>query len=596
MKQHLVSMLLERAARYKSNEVFKFKSNGSASKYESISWSELVNQVKNVSRALISLGYKEADNIGIFSDNRPEWTIADFGVLGVRGVVVPFYATSSRQQLKYIVDETGMGLIFVGNAEQYEKALWLLENTDTIAKIVVFDPTVKIANDKSIDWKSFCESGKNENFTPQLNKQLEEAKAEDLATIIYTSGTTGEPKGVMFDHAQFFSCFRIHDERLDVNESDLSVCFLPLSHVFERTWTYFIIYRGARNAYTENPREIISQLPIIKPTVMCTVPRFFEKTYDGIQLELSKWPTFKQNIFNWAISIGHKYSGYKSKTQKPPVGLRFKYALANKLVLKKLRSVFGGNIKFMPCAGAAISPKLLKFFHAAGIFVNYGYGATETTATVSCFKSHRYDLDACGSIMPGLEINFSDEGEILIKGSTVFKGYYNKPEETKKSLIDGWYYSGDKGYLTPNGDLIMIDRIKDLMKTSVGKYISPQKIELTLSQDPFIEQVVAIGDNRKFVTALIIPAFELLKKEADKMSINYTSIDDLISKSEIYEFYATRIEKLQDDFTPYEKVVRFKILKEALSIQNGLLTNTLKVKRNVIIDQFKEQIDSMYLS
>lgn len=277
MKQHLVSMLLERAARYKTNEVFKFKSNSSSSKYESITWSELASQVKNVSRALISLGFKDGDNIGIFSDNRPEWTIADFGILGIRSVVVPFYATSSKQQLKYIVDETKMGLIFVGNGEQYEKALWLLENTETMAKIVVFDPSVKVANEKSIDWKTFCELGNSENNTAQLNKYYEEAQSSDLATIIYTSGTTGEPKGVMLDHARFFSCFRIHDERLDVNESDLSACFLPLSHVFERTWTYFIIYRGARNAYIDNPREIINQLPLIKPTVMCTVPRFFEK-------------------------------------------------------------------------------------------------------------------------------------------------------------------------------------------------------------------------------------------------------------------------------------------------------------------------------
>jgi long-chain acyl-CoA synthetase len=596
MKQHLVSMLLERATQYGSKEVFKFKSTSSVSKYESITWNDFASQVKNVSRALISLGFKEVDNIGIFSDNRPEWTIADFGILGSRGVVVPFYATSSKQQLKYIVDETKMGLIFVGNSEQYEKALWLLENTETMAKIVVFDPTVKVANEKCIDWKTFCELGNNDNHTEQLNKYIDEAQPSDLATIIYTSGTTGEPKGVMLDHAQFFSCFRIHDERLDVNESDLSACFLPLSHVFERTWTYFIIYRGARNAYIDNPREIISQLPIIKPTVMCTVPRFFEKTYEGIQLELAKWPAVKQNIFNWSIAIGHKHSEYLSKAQKPPKSLTVKHAVANKLVLKKLRSVFGGNIKFMPCAGAAISPKLLRFFHAAGIFVNYGYGATETTATVSCFKSNRYDFDVCGSIMPGLEVNISDNGEILIKGSTVFKGYYNKPEETSKSLIDGWYQSGDKGYLTPNGDLVMTDRIKDLIKTSVGKYVSPQKIELLFTQDPLIEQVIAIGDFRKYVSALIVPSFEMLKREAQKMGIEYTDFMDLVSKKEIIDLYSVRIEQIQVDFTSYEKVVKFKLLAEPFSIQNGMLTNTLKVRRNALIEQYKNEIEEMYLS
>lgn len=593
MKEHLVNMVLERAARYGSREVFKYKLKDS-NNYGSISWNHLANEIQNVSKALISLGFKEKENIGIFSDNRPEWTISDFGILGIRGVVVPFYATSSKQQLKYIVDETKMKLIFVGNKEQYEKALWLIENTESVKMIVVYDQGIAPNNDKCIDWNSFCSLASKGDYTNELSKLMVEANPDDLATIIYTSGTTGEPKGVMLDHATFFSCFRIHDERLDVLESDLSACFLPLSHVFERTWTYFILYRGARNAYIENPREIVKQLPIIKPTLMCTVPRFFEKTYEGIQLELSKWPPVKQNIFRWAISVGHKHAEYLSKDQKPPKGLAFKHGIANALVLKKLRGVFGGNIRFMPCAGAAISPKLLRFFHAAGIFVNYGYGATETTATVSCFRSNRYDFDTCGSVMPGLEVKISDAGEILIKGSTVFKGYYNKPEETKKSLINGWYQSGDQGYVTPYGYLIMTDRIKDLIKTSVGKYVSPQKIELLFGQDPFIEQAIAIGDNHKFVTALILPSFDMLKKEAIKMGLSFTDNADLITKAEIVDFYQKRIDKIQEDFTSYEKVVKFKLISEPFSIQNGMLTNTLKVKRNILIDQYKSLIEEMY--
>jgi len=415
-----------------------------------------------------------------------------------------------------------------------------------------------------------------------------------LATIIYTSGTTGEPKGVMLDHATFFYCFQIHDERLDVVESDMSACFLPLSHVFERTWTYFILYRGASNAYIDNPREVVKYLPVIKPTLMCTVPRFFEKTYEGIQLELSKWPTIKQNIFNWAIAVGHKRSEFLCKNQNIPTGLKFKYALANKLVLKKLRGVFGGNIKFMPCAGAAISPKLLRFFHAAGIFVNYGYGATETTATVSCFKEKTYDFDTCGSIMPGIQVKISDQGEILVKGSTVFKGYYNKPEATQKSLIDGWYHTGDQGFITPSGNLVMQDRIKDLMKTSVGKYVSPQKIELLFGQDPFIEQVIAIGDNRKYVTALIVPSFEMLKKEVEKLGVATSDNKDLAANEIVNVFYTKRLEKIQEDFTPYEKVVKFKLLSEPFSIQNGLLTNTLKVRRNELIKLYSREIEEMY--
>lgn len=593
MKEHLYDMLMERAERFGSREVFKFKKTNST-EYGSFSWIDVADKVRAVSSALYSLGFRHGDNIGIFSDNKPEWTISDFGILGVRGVVVPFYATSSKQQLKYIVDETKMKLIFVGNLEQYEKALWLLDNTETIKNIVVYDSSIILNNEKCIAWDEFCQLGTSNNNSEALADIMKEAQSEDLATIIYTSGTTGEPKGVMLDHSTFFYCFQIHDERLDVVESDVSACFLPLSHVFERTWTYFILYRGASNAYIDNPREIVKYLPVIKPTLMCTVPRFFEKTYEGIQLELSKWPAIKQNIFNWAITVGHKRSEYLCKNQNIPTGLKIKYALANKLVLKKLRGVFGGNIKFMPCAGAAISPKLLRFFHAAGIFVNYGYGATETTATVSCFKEKTYDFDTCGSIMPGIQVKISDQGEILVKGSTVFKGYYNKPDATQKSLIDGWYHTGDQGYITPTGNLVMQDRIKDLMKTSVGKYVSPQKIELLFGQDPFIEQVIAIGDNRKYVTALIVPSFEMLKKEVEKLGVAFTDYKDLAANESVNLFYAKRLEEIQEEFTPYEKVVKFKLLSEPFSIQNGLLTNTLKVRRNELIKLYSKEIEEMY--
>jgi long-chain acyl-CoA synthetase len=400
----------------------------------------------------------------------------------------------------------------------------------------------------------------------------------------------------MLTHSTFLYTFKIHDERLDVNEKDVSVCFLPLSHVFERMWTYYMLYKGATNVFIDNPREIVKHLPVIKPTLMCTVPRFFEKTYEGIQAELSKGSPAKKKIFNWAVKTGHERSSYLSKNQNTPAILGLKYKLADALVLKKLRNIFGGNIKYMPCAGAAISPVLLRFFHATGLIINYGYGATETSATVSCFRSDRYDFDTCGSVMPGIEVKISDQGEILIKGNTVFKGYYNKPEETAKTLIDGWYHSGDQGYITPNGDLVMTDRLKDLMKTSSGKYVSPQKIELHFGQDPYIEQIIAIGDKKKYVTALIVPSFHALKIEAERIGLKALDEAELVVRKEIIDFYNERIHKLQEDLANYERVIRFKLLPEPFSIQNGMLTNTLKVRRNMLIEQFKDDIDKMYLS
>ena len=585
---------MDRASRYNSREVFRQR-DPETNSYKKFSWESLVSTSQMVSRSLLSLGTDTLENVGVFSDNRPEWIFSDLGIIGIRGVVVPFYSTSSKQQLKYIVDETRMRLIFVGNREQYEKALWLLENTETLKKIVVFDAGIAPDSDSCISWEKFIGLDKGNHLEDELKNRMQEIQPDDLVTIIYTSGTTGESKGVMLTHSTFFYTFKIHDERLEVNESDVSVCFLPLSHVFERMWTYYMLYRGATNVFIDNPRDIIKHISVIKPTLMCTVPRFFEKTYEGIQAELTKWSSAKKKIFKWSVKTGHEYSAFLSKNQKPPVTLNLKHHIADLLVLKKLRGIFGGSIRYMPCAGAAISPALLRFFHAAGVIINYGYGATETSATVSCFRDDIYDFDTCGTTMPGIEVKISDQGEILVKGETVFKGYFNKPEETARTLIDGWYYSGDQGFITPNGDLVMTDRIKDLMKTSSGKYVSPQKIELLFGQDPFIEQIIAIGDNRKYITALIVPSFLTLKGEAERIGLKALDDAELIVRKEIIEFYNERIHKLQEDLANYERVIRFKLLPEPFSIQNGMLTNTLKVRRNMLIEQFKEDIDKMYL-
>ncbi len=593
--ENLVTMTMEKASRNNSREVFR-QENAKSNAFNSISWEMLIRNFNQVSKALLSLGTKPLENIGIFSDNRSEWVYTDLGIIAVRGVVVPFYATSSKSQLKYIVDETRMKLIFVGNREQYEKALWLLENTETLKTIVVFDPDVEPDNEFCISWKKFTNLDADNRFDKELQQRISEIHPDDLVTIIYTSGTTGDSKGVMLTHATFMYTFKIHDERLEVTDKDISVCFLPLSHVFERMWTFYMLYRGATNVFIDNPREIIKHVSVVKPTVMCTVPRFFEKTREGIQAELLKWSPLKKKIFHWSVSIGLQYSEIRSNNQKPSPMLRFRHFIADALVLKKLRNIFGGRIRFMPCAGAAMNPSLLRFFHAAGVMINYGYGATETSATVSCFKSDKYDLNTCGTIMPGIEVKISPEGEILIKGGTVFKGYFNKPAETAKTLIDGWYHSGDEGYITPKGDLMMTDRIKDLMKTSSGKCVSPQKIELLFSQDPYIEQIIAIGDNRKYITALIVPSFLELQKEAEKMGMKNLKDAELVAREEIIEFFNNRIQPIQEDLANFEKVIKFKLLPEPFSIQNGMLTNTLKVRRNLLIEQFKDDIDNMYLT
>jgi len=595
MEKHLVHMMRNRAVRYGAREVFRYREPGET-EYRSYNWPELVSITNQVAKALLSLGFGPGSKIGIFSDNKPQWTLADLGILAIRGIVVPFFATASKPQLKYIVDETCMEILFVGNREQLEKALWLFGNSDSLKKIVCFFESISADEDaRCMSWDEFLKLGESGTYGQRLEQILLEAEPDDLATIIYTSGTTGEPKGVMLDHDNFISCIINHDERLQVTEKDVSLCFLPLSHIFERAWTFYMLHKGAINVYLGNPRAVIEELPLAKPTLMCTVPRFFEKTLEGIRSEETRWAPGKRKIFEWAILAGEEYSAYLKDSKRPPLGVRFRRSIADKLVLKKVRSVFGGNIRFLPCAGAAIRPELLWFFHAAGIFVNYGYGATETTATVSCFRNDVYEFEASGTVMPGTQVKISDQGEILIKGPTVFKGYYNKPDETARVLIDGWYHSGDLGKFTEAGNLLMLDRINDIFKTSGGKFVSPQKVELLLCRDPFIEQAIVLGDNRKFISALIVPSFDTLKSQLADIISTIPDEKSVVAHAPVQEFYRKRLELIQEELIPYEKVVKFTLLSEPFSIENEILTSTLKIRRKVIYSKYQELIDSMYL-
>ncbi len=588
MKNHLAHMVLQRAKKFGSRPVFKVIGEDQQ-KLENLSWDFLAKKVNEVSKSLITLGHSSESKIGIFANNRPEWTIADIGILSIRAIVVPFYGTSNMEQLKYIVDETKMELMFVDDTSQLEKALQLIGKS-TLKTIVTFSEQIT-QHEAVISWSDFCLLG-NKVEEKELTDLLELAHEDDIASIIYTSGTTGEPKGAMLSHLNFMHCFKINDLRLDITENDHSLAFLPLSHIFERSWTLFFMYKGGVNTFLSNPKKVIETLPLVKPTVMCVVPRFFEKTYDGIFEEYHRWSSTKQKIFDWSIAIGHQAIG----KHKLPFLLSVKHQIAQKLVLNKLMAIFGGQLRTTPCAGAAIQPELLKFFHAIGLFVNYGYGATETTATVSCMKTNVFDLDTCGSIMPETTVSIGENEEIIVEGDTVFKGYYKKPEETANVLTGKIFKTGDKGFITKENYLVMTDRIKDMMKTSGGKYISPQKLELLIGQNKFVEQVVVVGDNRKFVSALIVPTFDLLKQAHPLLKLDNKSHREIVDHPEVIAFYKKLIDQDQSKLDGYEQIKRFILLPEPFSIENNGLTNTLKIKRKHVTELHIDLIDLMYKS
>lgn len=592
MKQHLAILIRDRAKKHGDREVFRYFDQQSEN-YKPISWNAFVDEVDAIALALIRRGFGHESKIGILSNNTPQWLVADFAIMTIRGITVPFYSTAAKEQIKYIVDETGMEILFAGNPEQLEKAFWLTDHCDSLKQVVLMDPLLHCDDKRCTTWKSLKSEATGE--ADQINNLLEATNPNDLATIIYTSGTTGEPKGVMMGQENFMHTFGLHDQRLNLDENDVSLCFLPLSHIFERTWSYYLLHVGATNVLLENPKTVIDVLPVVKPSLMCTVPRFFEKTYEGIQKEYNTWPAYKQKIFDWAIKTGHRTLEYKRKSEPLPAGLKLKNSLADKLVFKKLRQVFGGNVKQFPCSGAAIRIELLRYFHAVGIFINYGYGATETTATVSCFKDDEFEFESCGTVLPGVSVKFSENKEIMVRGKTVFRGYYKKPEKTAEVMEDGWYKTGDEGHLSSEGNLVMTERLRNIIKTSVGKYVSPQKIELLLGNDDYIEQIAVIGDDRKFISALIVPDFDRLKAYAEHEKINYTGTGELVAHQKIIDLIDSRIAGLQSELTSFEKVVRFTLLPEPFSIENQALTTTLKLRRKVIEIKYRDVIDKMYL-
>jgi long-chain acyl-CoA synthetase len=535
-------------------------------------------------------------NVAIFAENMPEWMIADLAIMSIRAVSVPIYATNSKKEAEYIINDAEISVVFVGGQEEYDKAVQILETNIYLKLIVAFDKSIVLdRTENSIYLTDFIATKTNENITIELQKRYFEYDLSDLASIIYTSGTTGEPKGVMLDHHNFAASLAAHDYELNVSDKDISLSFLPLSHIYERSWVFFCLHRGIEVYFNQNPKLIAEVLKEVKPTVMCTVPRIFEKIFAAIQDKRKEASPTKMKLASWALGIGNAYYNKHIRIEKKvPLTLKLKHKIADKLVLSKLRQVFGGRIKFMPCGGAPLAADMVSFFHSFGLNIKCGYGLTETTATVSLFGYKHFEFNSAGKAIHGTEIIIGENDEVLVKGPGVMKGYYKKPIETAEVFKDGWFCTGDAGKIDEHGNLIITDRIKDLMKTSGGKYIAPQKLEMALINDSFIEQIAVIGDQQKYVTALAVPSFENLKKYALEHKISFKDIEELINHNQIKELFEKRFEELQKEFSMFEKIKKFTLLPKEFSIEAGEITATLKLKRKVIQQKYKELIDKMY--
>lgn len=588
----LTTILRENSIKYGSRNAIFYQNPDKS--WVPITWTEFWQAIEDTAKALLANGVKPGDKVAIMSRNMPEWTITDYALQLIRAVSVPLFSSTSAAQAEFMLNETEAVIIFAGEQEQYEVARQIFGKVTSLRKIVAYDSAVHFTGENSEHFADFKKLGLDGKYNDQLEAVRSQADGNDLCSILYTSGTSGEPKGVMLSVANFRHCVRIHDSRINIFDTDVSLCFLPLSHIFERGWTFIVLSKGMTSYYLRNPKEVVDAVQVVKPTLMCSVPRFFEKTYEGVNSKIARSSRFKQALFKWSINTGGKRFDYLANKKPVPLRLKLAYSLADKLVLSKGRAVLGGNFRFMVCGGAALSLDIIRFFEQVGIHIKIGYGLTETVASVTCFLDSDLNSSSVGKVMPMLDVKIGENNEVMVKGGTVFMGYYKKPELTAEVFKDGYFCTGDAGLLDENGYLFLTDRIKDIIKTSSGKYIAPQKIESLLSGDKYIEQITIIGSERKYVTALVVPAAIAFNELMNEMGLHGKPKTEQVKEKAVIDFYQQRIDGLQKDLSPYEQVKKIVLLPEEFSIQTGELTPSLKIKRRVVAEQFKAEIESMY--
>lgn len=598
VRSHMSVLVHDLAKKYGEREALIYQDFG-GKEWKSLSWNKFSATVKQVSNALLNIGVKEQENIGIFSQNSIQYLFCDFGAWGVRAVTIPFYATSSEQQIQFMINDAKVRFLFVGEQEQYDRARRVVSLCPTLERIIVYDAMVHISehDTNAIYFDDFLKLGDKLPRQTEVEQRQREANNDDIANILYTSGTTGDSKGVILTHGQYHAAMIANDECVDVNEHDRVMNFLPYTHIFERGWAILCLSEGATLIVNTHPQEVQQSMREMHPTCMSSVPRFWEKVYQGVMEKIDHASSVQRKLFHHALAVGRKHNiEYLSLGKKPPMALHLEYELLNRTVFSLVRKELGlENAHFFPTAGAAVSEHVEEFVHSIGLNMIVGYGLTESLATVSCDHLNKpYTVGSVGRPINGIDIRISDEGEILLKGPTITKGYYNREDLTRQAFTeDGYFRTGDAGYLK-NGELFLKERIKDLFKTSNGKYIAPQMIESKILVDKYIDQIAVIADQRKFVSALIIPVYGMLEEYARAHNIAFENREQLCANPQIYAMMKERIDTLQQQLAHYEQVKRFTLLPHQFSMEKGELTNTLKIRRRVLNENYKAEIDKMY--
>ncbi len=590
-KDHLAFMIRDSVRIHGPKTAMRYKDGGA---WKSIRYAELGDRIRAVAKALVESGIEEGDKVGIFARNAPEWAIADFAILSVRAESVPIYSTSTARQAAYIASDAGLKLVFVGDQAQYESVRSFEAGTPRPQRVIVFDGTAKLSGDGSLHFDDFVRMGAASTRDAEVERRLDSATSDDVATLIYTSGTTGDPKGAVLTHANFFHQFRAIDERFDVGATDRSLCFLPLAHAYERAWSYYVFRQGAENDYLADPRDIVACMPEVRPTAMVSVPRLYEKICAAVLDRAGKASAARRAIFRWAMRVGREYQYCKKEKRAVGPLLALRHRLADALALSKIRDVVGGEKNFFSCGGAPLSQDVEEFFFAAGLLICQGYGLTETSPMLTCNSPGAFKFGTVGRPILGCEIKIAESGEILARGGNVMKGYYKKPAETAATFEDGWFKTGDVGTIDEDGFLHITDRIKDLIITSQGKNIAPQHIEALFGNDPFVEQVAVLGDRRKYVSALVVPSFPTLEQHARENGIPFASREELVARPEVVALYDRHIRGVNEGLAGYEQIKRFTLMPREFTQDGGELTPTLKIKRRFVEQKYRAMIDAMY--
>ena len=593
-KFHLVTRLASQAAHYRDREALRYWENGQLC---SLSWKVFYGEIQKIANALLHYQVGVQENIGIFAPNSPQWTMVDMAAAHIRACAVPIYATNTADQAAYIINNAGIKILFVGEKEQYEKVAQIRQACPELQLVVLFNEALHKEGGVSVCTLSqFIAAPQGKIYEAELKERFDQRNLQDFYTIIYTSGTTGNPKGVLIDYENVAYQFINHDDRLAVVEGNVSMSFLPLSHVYERMWVAYVFHKGVINCYLDDTNRVAEALKEVKPHYMCVVPRLLEKIYTKIYENVGKQSLAKRIVFAAATRIAKIQLGRTKKGKYPSFVLKKLYNVADKLVFQKLKAALGGNIQMIPCGGALLEPSIGRFFRAIGVNVTLGYGMTETTATVSCWDDKKFKLKSVGTLVPHIQAKIGENNEILLKGGSITKGYYNNPEENAKAFTeDGFLRTGDAGYIDKEGNIFITERIKELMKTSNGKYIAPQQIEGKVGKDSFIEQIAIIADARKYVSALIVPNYDALSEYAKSLNLKYKNYSELIKNSQIVEFFQKRLQNLQQELAAYEQIKRFTLLTTPFSINNDELTPTLKLKRKNIYKNYFREIEAMYV-